>query len=97
MAGEVGILTVGQLINIVRLERLVRLIRHNAKLQNVIAQCKKPTHKWHIWFFPKHKPTLKKPKEPFFANALLRREKIGRFKILTIFAIYLASKNLAST
>jgi hypothetical protein len=37
--------------------------------QNVIAQCKKPTRKWHIWFFPTQKPTLKKPKEPFFANA----------------------------
>lgn len=41
MAGEVGILTVGQLINIVRLERLVRLIRHNAKLQNVIGHLNK--------------------------------------------------------
>ena len=28
-----------------------------------------PTRKWHIWFFPIHKPTLKKPKEPFFSNA----------------------------
>jgi len=36
---------------------------------HVIAQCKKPTRKWHIWFFPTLKPTLKKPKEPFFANA----------------------------
>ena len=42
----------------------------------VIAQCKKPTRKWHIWFFPTLKPTLKKPKslsrffgKPFFANA----------------------------
>lgn len=35
----------------------------------VIAQCKKPTHKWHIWFFPTNEPTLKKPKEPFFSNA----------------------------
>jgi hypothetical protein len=34
-----------------------------------VRQCKKPTRKWHIWFFPKHEPTLKKPKEPFFANA----------------------------
>ena len=25
--------------------------------------------KWHIWFCPTHKPTLKKLKEPFFANA----------------------------
>ena len=30
---------------------------------------KKPTRKWHIWFLPTHEPTLKKPKEPFFANA----------------------------
>jgi hypothetical protein len=36
--------------------------------QNVIAQCKKPTRKWHIWFFPTLKPTLKKPKEPFFCQ-----------------------------
>jgi len=27
---------------------------------------KSQPHKWHIWFFPTHKPTLKKPKEPFF-------------------------------
>jgi len=30
---------------------------------------RQPTHKWHIWFLPTHEPTLKKPKEPFFANA----------------------------
>jgi hypothetical protein len=36
--------------------------------KTVIAQCKKPTRKWHIWFFPTHKPTLKKPKEPFFCQ-----------------------------
>jgi len=35
----------------------------------VVRQCKKPPHKWHIWFLPTHKPTLKKPKEPFFSNA----------------------------
>ncbi|WP_211223558.1 hypothetical protein, partial [Flavobacterium filum] len=35
---------------------------------DVIAQCKKPTRKWHIWFFPTLKPTLKKPKEPFFCQ-----------------------------
>jgi hypothetical protein len=29
----------------------------------------KPTHKQHIWFLPTQKPTLKKPKELFFANA----------------------------
>jgi hypothetical protein len=28
-----------------------------------------PPHKWHIWFCPTHKPTLAKPKEPFFAHA----------------------------
>jgi transcriptional regulator with XRE-family HTH domain len=37
--------------------------------RNVIAQCKKPTRKWHIWFLPTHEPTLKKTKEPFFSNA----------------------------
>ncbi len=35
----------------------------------VSRQCKKPTRKWHIWFLPTHEPMLKKPKEPFFANA----------------------------
>jgi hypothetical protein len=35
----------------------------------VVRQCKKPTRKWLFWFFPTHEPTLKKPKEPFFANA----------------------------
>jgi hypothetical protein len=34
---------------------------------------KSQPHKWHIWFFPTHKPTLKKPKEPFFANAPTNR------------------------
>jgi hypothetical protein len=28
-----------------------------------------PPHKQHIWFLPTQKPTLKKPKELFFANA----------------------------
>jgi len=36
---------------------------------SVGRQCKKPTRKWHIWFLPKQEPMLKKPKEPFFANA----------------------------
>ncbi|WP_345276740.1 hypothetical protein, partial [Litoribaculum gwangyangense] len=30
---------------------------------------KSPPHKQHIWFLPTRKPTLKKPKELFFANA----------------------------
>ena len=34
------------------------------------AQLKKSQpHKQHIWFLPTHEPTLKKPKELFFANA----------------------------
>jgi len=33
------------------------------------AYKKEPTHKQHIWFLPTQKPTLKKPKELFFANA----------------------------
>jgi len=33
---------------------------------------RQPAHKWHIWFLPTHKPTLKKPKEPFFATAPTR-------------------------
>jgi hypothetical protein len=39
-----------------------------------VRQCKKPTRKWHIWFLPTQKPTLKKPKELFFANALTEIE-----------------------
>ena len=35
----------------------------------VMVSVKSQPHKWHIWFFPTQKPTLKKPKEPFFANA----------------------------
>ena len=27
---------------------------------------KKPTRKWHIWFFPRHEPTQKKQKSHFF-------------------------------
>jgi hypothetical protein len=30
---------------------------------------KSQPHKQHIWFFQPQKPTLKKPKELFFANA----------------------------
>ncbi len=30
---------------------------------------KSQPHKQHIWFLPTHKPTLKNPKELFFANA----------------------------
>jgi hypothetical protein len=36
---------------------------------------KKPTRKWYIWFFPTHKPTIKKTKEPFFANAQTDKRK----------------------
>jgi hypothetical protein len=44
------------------------------KSRNVIAQCKKPTRKWHIWILPTHHPTLKKPKEPFFLPTLDRKQ-----------------------
>jgi len=40
-----------------------------AKRQNVIAQCKKPAALMAHLVFPIHKPTLKKPKQPFFSNA----------------------------
>ncbi len=36
------------------------------------ASVKKPTHKWHIWFLPTHKPTLRKTKRAIFSNALLK-------------------------
>jgi transcriptional regulator with XRE-family HTH domain len=36
----------------------------------VIAQCKKPTRKWHIWFFSTHEPTLKKTKRAIFFPTL---------------------------
>jgi len=36
---------------------------------NVVRHTKRPPHKQHIWFLPKRTPTLKKPKELFFANA----------------------------
>jgi hypothetical protein len=32
----------------------------------------KHVRKWHIWFFLTPEPTLKKPKEPFFAYAPTR-------------------------
>jgi hypothetical protein len=35
---------------------------------------KSPPHKQHIWFLPTQKPTLKKTKELFFANALTEIE-----------------------
>jgi len=44
---------------------------------------KSQPHKWHIWFFPTHEPTLKKPKEPFFPNAQTDEQKeIQTFFIL---------------
>jgi hypothetical protein len=40
------------------------------KAENRYAQLKKSQpHKQHIWFLPTRKPTQKKPKELFFANA----------------------------
>jgi hypothetical protein len=56
-----------------------------ARTQSRSALCvsvKKPTRKWHIWFLPTHEPTLKKPKEPFFANA---RQKVDNFSPLLVF------------
>ena len=41
-----------------------------------ISVKRQPTHKWHIWFLPMHKPKPKKPKEPFFATA---RQKVDNF------------------
>jgi len=37
-------------------------------VQNITADKGQKSHrtKWHIWFFPTHKPTVKKPKESFF-------------------------------
>jgi hypothetical protein len=35
---------------------------------------KSQPHKQHIWFLPTQKPTLKKPKELFFANARTENE-----------------------
>jgi len=32
------------------------------------ASVKKPTHKWHIWFLPTHKPTLRKTKRAIFCQ-----------------------------
>ncbi len=44
---------------------------------------KSQPHKWHIWFFPTHEPTLKKPKEPLFSNARTDEQKeIQTFFIL---------------
>ena len=44
-------------------------IQKRGTYTDVSGQAKKPTRKWHIWFLPTHEPMLKKPKEPFFANA----------------------------
>jgi transcriptional regulator with XRE-family HTH domain len=58
-------------------------VRNFANPPHVIAQCKKPTRKWHIWFFPTHEPPLKKSKEPFFSNA--RQNSQNNLLILTKF------------
>lgn len=36
---------------------------------------RKPTQKQHIWFLPKRKTNSEKPKELFFANALIAKRK----------------------
>jgi len=41
------------------------------KLGNIL---KIPTRKQYIWFNPTQKPTLKKPKELFFANARTKKQ-----------------------
>ncbi|OAD92735.1 hypothetical protein A7A78_02160 [Aequorivita soesokkakensis] len=43
--------------------------------QNVVLHYGNQPHKQHFWFFPTRKPTLKKPKELFFANALMKLRK----------------------
>jgi hypothetical protein len=53
----------------ISIEVLCKKIPAFGNTQTVIAQCKKPTRKWHIWFLPTHEPKLEKPKEPFFSNA----------------------------
>jgi hypothetical protein len=42
--------------------------------QTLSLSVKSQPHKWHIWFLPTRKPTQKKPKELFFANALKKNE-----------------------
>jgi hypothetical protein len=70
IAGEVVKLSSVHLINfggggqVIALKSATALI-----LDRCAAYKKKPTHKQHIWSLPTQKPTLKKPKELFFANA----------------------------
>ncbi len=45
------------------------LILSVASVQSLHAMLKSRPHKQHIWFLPTQKPTQKKPKELFFANA----------------------------
>ena len=40
----------------------------SAKINEQTDDKKANRTKWHIWFLPTHKPTLKKPKEPFFCQ-----------------------------
>jgi hypothetical protein len=56
--------------------------RHLRQALSVRAHAKNPPHKWHIWFFPTHNPTLKKPQEPFFANAPDDNNKLDIDKLL---------------
>jgi|YelNatPaOPRAMG01_1025707.scaffolds.fasta_scaffold13824_1 hypothetical protein len=43
--------------------------QHSSVYKRVVRQCKKPDPQMAHLVFPTHEPTLKKPKEPFFANA----------------------------
>jgi len=48
--------------------------RHLRVAAKRCKQAEKPATQKHIWFLPTRKPTLKKPKELFFANARMNKE-----------------------
>jgi len=52
----------------VRADSLVHLIRHNAKLQNVIAQCKKPTAQMAHLVFSETQANAQKTKRAIFSQ-----------------------------
>jgi hypothetical protein len=44
-----------------------------------VLQCKKATHKWHIWFLPTYEPKHKKTTVPFFSQRTKDSTKMDRY------------------
>jgi hypothetical protein len=68
MRGAVPVFISAQLLTIA-VTRQVSALNPALRIPpNVRAHAKNPTHKWHIWFCPTLKPTLRKTKRAIFCQ-----------------------------